>query len=117
MTKYCNLHGHHLGEECPECPYEAKIAELQSKLQLRESQLQECRDDKHLAHAKTLSELSAVKGQRDAYQLRVIAYRDASRGQRDALFDFVKHGDEKHRAWLREAIDAFYAGLPRPEPK
>ena len=33
------------------------------------------------------------------------------------LFEFLKHGDEKHQAWLREAIDAFFAGKPRPEPK
>jgi len=29
---YCEIHGAHLPGECPECPYEAKIAELRSKL-------------------------------------------------------------------------------------
>jgi hypothetical protein len=29
---YCNLHGRHLGEKCPECPYEERIAELDSRL-------------------------------------------------------------------------------------
>lgn len=30
------------------------------------------------------------------------------------LFEFIKHGDEEHQAWLREAIVAFLAGAPRP---
>lgn len=33
------------------------------------------------------------------------------------LFDFIAHGDEQHRAWLREAIDAYFAGSERPELK
>ena len=32
------------------------------------------------------------------------------------LFDFLKHGDEKHQQWLRDAINAFFEGRERPEP-
>jgi hypothetical protein len=31
------------------------------------------------------------------------------------LFDAIKHGDEDHQAWLRAAIDAHFAGKPKPE--
>lgn len=34
-----------------------------------------------------------------------------------ALFEFIKHGDDDHQAWLREAIEAFAAGLPKPAPR
>jgi len=30
------------------------------------------------------------------------------------LFDAIKHGDEKHQAWLKEAIDAHLSGHPVP---
>lgn len=35
----------------------------------------------------------------------------------DALFEFIKHGDENHRAWLLAALRAFAAGLPRPDER
>lgn len=31
------------------------------------------------------------------------------------LFNAIAHGDEKHRAWLKAAVDAFYQGKPIPE--
>lgn len=34
----------------------------------------------------------------------------------DALHKFLEHGDEKHRQWLKEAIEAFFNGDDRPEP-
>lgn len=36
---------------------------------------------------------------------------------RAALFEFLRHGDENHQAWLREAIDAFFDGRERPAPR
>jgi hypothetical protein len=36
---------------------------------------------------------------------------------RARLFEYLKHGDEKHQAWLREAIEAFFDHKPRPEPR
>ena len=33
---------------------------------------------------------------------------------RRQLLDFLAHGDAEHRAWLQEAIDAFFRGAPRP---
>jgi hypothetical protein len=30
------------------------------------------------------------------------------------LFEFLKHGDSEHRAWLAEAIAAFFADKPKP---
>lgn len=32
----------------------------------------------------------------------------------EALFQFIAHGDARHRTWLRDACRAFYAGQPRP---
>jgi hypothetical protein len=31
------------------------------------------------------------------------------------LFDAIKHGDEDHQAWLKEAIRCHFEGLPMPE--
>ncbi len=33
------------------------------------------------------------------------------------LFDAIQHGDAEHREWLRQAIDAHFAGEPVPEPR
>lgn len=30
------------------------------------------------------------------------------------LFEAIEHGDEKHRAWLKAALTAFFAGKPVP---
>lgn len=32
----------------------------------------------------------------------------------DGLFEFLEHGDDDHRAWLKEAIMAFFNDEPRP---
>lgn len=32
------------------------------------------------------------------------------------LYDAIKHGDDVHKAWLKEAIDNHFAGLPVPPP-
>jgi hypothetical protein len=34
----------------------------------------------------------------------------------ETLFEAIKHGDDAHQAWLREAIAAHCAGLPVPAP-
>lgn len=36
---------------------------------------------------------------------------------RKALFDAIKHGDEEHQAWLKEALDAFFDERPVPPPR
>lgn len=36
---------------------------------------------------------------------------------RRRLFDFLAHGDDTHRQWLREAIDAFFDHKPKPAPR
>ena len=33
------------------------------------------------------------------------------------LFNAIKHGDEEHRTWLKEAIGNHFAGLPVPPPR
>jgi hypothetical protein len=33
------------------------------------------------------------------------------------LFDAIAHGDDEHRAWLKEAITAHFAGEPVPPPR
>ena len=33
---------------------------------------------------------------------------------RDTLFDAIVHGDAEHKAWLKTAIDAHFAGEPVP---
>lgn len=34
--------------------------------------------------------------------------------RRNTLFEAIAHGDDEHRAWLKEAIDAHFAGNPVP---
>lgn len=53
------------------------------------------------------------------YLRRVTAERDAlqSRLNPGAMFEFIKHGDEEHQRWLREALEAWVAGGPKPEPR
>ena len=36
------------------------------------------------------------------------------REERQRLWEFLAHGDEDHRRWLRDAIEAFFEGKPRP---
>lgn len=52
--------------------------------------------------------IQALQAERDRYA----ALLDPA-----ALFEFVKHGDEHHQAWLREAFEAYVAGNPKPEPR
>lgn len=33
------------------------------------------------------------------------------------LFHAIKHGDDEHRAWLKDAIEAFFAGRSVPPPR
>ena len=33
------------------------------------------------------------------------------------LYEAIKHGDDEHRAWLREALILHFAGLPVPPPR
>ena len=35
---------------------------------------------------------------------------------RETLFDAIKHGDEKHQAWLKQAIEDHFAGRPVQPP-
>jgi diadenosine tetraphosphatase ApaH/serine/threonine PP2A family protein phosphatase len=35
----------------------------------------------------------------------------------DTLFGAIKHGDEEHQAWLREAINCHFDGRPVPAPR
>lgn len=37
--------------------------------------------------------------------------------RQETLFDAIAHGDEVHRAWLKEAIDNHFAGRPVPQPR
>lgn len=34
----------------------------------------------------------------------------------ETLFDAIKHGDDDHRRWLKDAIEAHFAGRPVPPP-
>lgn len=34
----------------------------------------------------------------------------------DTLYDAIKHGDENHRAWLKQAIEDHFAGRPVSMP-
>lgn len=42
----------------------------------------------------------------------VIAYADGFDGLVSSLFDAIAHGDDDHRAWLKQAIDDHMAGRP-----
>lgn len=39
------------------------------------------------------------------------------RAEINTLFDTIKHGDEKHRQWLKEAINSHFAGKQVPKPE
>ena len=34
--------------------------------------------------------------------------------QSDALFNAIKHGDAEHQAWLKQALENHFKGLPMP---
>jgi hypothetical protein len=44
-----------------------------------------------------------------------VASLTATNARIATLFDAVAHGDDEHRAWLREAIDAHFNGAAMPE--
>lgn len=33
------------------------------------------------------------------------------------LYEAIKHGDEEHRKWLKEAIESFFLGKQIPSPR
>ncbi len=33
----------------------------------------------------------------------------------ESLYEKIKHGDDQHKSWLREAIHAFFAGSALPD--
>lgn len=33
----------------------------------------------------------------------------------DSLYDVLAHGDDDHKAWLKQAIDAHFSGKPMPD--
>lgn len=35
---------------------------------------------------------------------------------KDKLYAAIAHGDQHHRCWLKEALDAFWADKPVPAP-
>jgi len=35
----------------------------------------------------------------------------------DTLFDAIKHGDQDHQDWLKEAIECHFSGRPIPPPR
>jgi hypothetical protein len=32
------------------------------------------------------------------------------------LYEWLEHGDDQHRSWLKNAIQAFFYGNPKPAP-
>lgn len=53
--------------------------------------------------------------ERDLSEAAAIIERLAS--AHETLFDAIKHGDEVHRDWLREAIANHFSGKPVPPPR
>ena len=35
----------------------------------------------------------------------------------NTLYDAIAHGDDKHRAWLKEAIESHFSGKPVSPPR
>jgi hypothetical protein len=33
----------------------------------------------------------------------------------EALFEYLRHGDDRHQAWLKKSIYAFFRNLSRPK--
>lgn len=75
------------------------IAELRQRANEAERQLGECSG----GYETLEKELAAA----NASLARVVEARDS-------LFAAIQHGDAEHRAWLKEAIDAHFAGKPVP---
>lgn len=44
------------------------------------------------------------------------AEQDARAGFASGLFEAIEHGDDEHRAWLKQAIEDFVAGRPVRRP-
>lgn len=68
---------------------------------------------------KALDDLAQVEAGRAvmAVQLQDAAERAGHLEERwHSLFDAIAHGDEAHRAWLRQALDDHLAGRPVDRP-
>lgn len=59
-----------------------------------------------------LSDMPAVI-QRDYLQSALNKLEQAQK-RVQALFPAIAHGDDEHRAWLQEALENHFAGLPIP---
>lgn len=101
---YCNTHGAHLGDECPECPYEAKIAELQSKLEQAKKLLNEtieaevdlqlyAEDNKRVLEA-TEKAFKDVCDERDSLSRRLGRVESEASSLRESLGDEIRKNDE-----------------------
>jgi len=67
-------------------------------------------DVEHELHSHTINNVEQLPGQ-DASQVRAVKMLNKI----ETLFDAIKHGDEDHQGWLKEAIDAHFNGRPLPE--
>lgn len=56
--------------------------------------------------------LSAIADELEHSRAEIARLSDAG-----AWFEFIKHGEQDHQDWLREALQAFVSGEPKPSPR
>lgn len=44
-------------------------------------------------------------------------HMEMTRVRIESLFEAIKHGDEKHQTWLKQAIEDHFAGRPVNSPE
>ena len=65
-----------------------------------------------------LDALTKCERELDAARSQGVRARAESRAETARQFtEAIVHGDDEHRAWLREAAEAFIAGAPMPPPR
>lgn len=59
---------------------------------------------------------SALTAPAQAATINVVGMT-AAQASANSLYEAIKHGDQEHRAWLKEALDNWFAGKPVPPPR
>ena len=71
-----------------------------------------------------MDETRILTGQEDSHPFVQASVRSGIRALEDnnaitpdQIFRAIEHGDQEHRDWLKEALDAIFTGKPVPSPR